>query len=182
MTTPQSLRLAMAPLVCCLTLTVFGPAMAAPSKKTPPAPPIVETAAPKPGFLQKLNPFRKKTPPPAPVAPPTAAPNNSKKSKAAPPKPVPPPPPAAAPKRKPAPLAAPAAPEPEPPKNSTSSPASKPNWTATPTPCPTPPSPTVLTTGRNAGSSPRTAPPFLNTAPARPADRTFDSPRAGSSA
>ena len=81
MTSPHSLRLVMAPLVCCLTLAALDDASAAPAKKTarPVIAPVVETPAPKPSFFKKLNPFQKREALPVVVPTPVPA-KNSKKS------------------------------------------------------------------------------------------------------
>jgi len=81
MNSPRPLLLLMVPLAACLAL-VMPSSLAAPVKKTaPPAVvvPVEPTPAPRTGFLQKLNPFRKKDPPPAP-APSLAPAKNSKKT------------------------------------------------------------------------------------------------------
>ena len=84
MNSPRLLRLVMAPLVCCLTLTAFDAASAAPVRKpaAPAAAAVVEPPAPKRSFLKKLNPFQKKPAPPVAVVPAVAA-KNSQKSTAA---------------------------------------------------------------------------------------------------
>ncbi len=81
MNSPRPLRLAMAPLACCLSLAAAEATLAAPVKKSPQPVPaaVVETPAPKRSFFKRLNPFQKKETPPAAVPAPAPV-KNSKKS------------------------------------------------------------------------------------------------------